>query len=117
LPHVKRGSLKLLAVTSRERLPTMPDLPTMGEYIPGFEYISFYGLVGPTGIPKPIVGAMNATINNDVLTRADVRKALQGNGSTIVATSPEGFQKTLDGFVSRVQKLVKEANLDLKPKI
>lgn len=117
LPHVKRGSLKLLAITSRERLSSMPDLPTMNEYIPGFEYVSFYGLVGPAGIPRPIVNAFNQTINNDVLTRADVRKALQGNGSTIVATTPEGFQKTLDGFVGRVQKLVKEANLDLKPKI
>lgn len=114
LPHVKKGSLKLLAVTSKERLPNLPDVPTLGEFIPGFEYISFYGLVGPAGIPKPIVAALNKT-TNAVLDKAEVRKLLESDGSTIVQTTPEGFQKTLDDFVGRVQKLVKEAHLDLKP--
>lgn len=114
LPHVKKGSLKLLAVTSRARLPNLPDVPTLGEFIPDFEYISFYGLVGPAGIPRPIVDAMNKTANT-VLNQPEVRKLLESDGSTIVRTTPEGFQKTLNQFVGRVRKLVKEANLNLKP--
>lgn len=114
LPHIKKGSLKLLAVTSSKRLPNLPDVPTMGEFIPDFEYISFYGLVGPAGIPKPIVAALNAT-TNAVLEQPDVRKLLESDGSTIVRTTPEGFQRTLNDFVRRVQKLVKDANLNLKP--
>lgn len=114
LPHVKRGDLKLLAITSRERLPSMPDLPAMSEFIPGFEYVSFYGLVGPAGMPASIVAAMNQSIN-DVLQRPETRKIMESDGSTIVTGTPAAFQKTLNNFVVRVQKLVSDANLKLKP--
>jgi tripartite-type tricarboxylate transporter receptor subunit TctC len=115
IPHVRSGKLKLLAVTSSERVPSLPDTPAMKEFLPDFEYISFYGLVGPAGTPRPVVMAMNKTIN-DVLLKPEVAKPLEADGSEVVRTSPEGFQKTLNGFVARVQKLVKEAKLDLKPK-
>ena len=115
MPHVRKGSLKLLAVTSRKRLPDLPDLPAMSEFIPGFEYISFYGVVGPAGMPKPVVGTLNKLING-VLIKPEIRTPLEKNGSSVVTTTPEGFQETLNDFVQRVEKLVRDANLDLKPK-
>ena len=114
VPHVQKGSLKILAVTSPKRLSNLPDVPAMAEFLPGFEYVSFFGVVGPAGMPRPIVTALNKTIN-DVLAMPSVQKPLEADGSMIVRTTPEGFQKELTSFVSRVQKLVADAKLNLKP--
>ena len=109
VPHVQKGALKILAVTSSKRLPNLPDVPTMSEFAPGFEYISFFGVVGPAGMPKPIIAAMNKQINE----LPEVQKPLEADGSMIERTTPEGFQKELASFVTRVEKLVADAKLDL----
>lgn len=112
VPYGQKGELKLLATTNPKRLPQLPDLPAMAEFAPGFEYVSFFGLVGPAGMPKPVVAALNRTIN-EVLLLPELKKRLESDGSLIERTSPEGFQRTLETFVTRVQKLVRDAKLDL----
>jgi tripartite-type tricarboxylate transporter receptor subunit TctC len=112
VPYGQKGDLKLLATTNPKRLPALPDLPAMSEFAPGFEYVSFFGVVGPAGMPKPVVAALNRTIN-EVLVTPDLKKRLESDGSLIERTTPEGFQKTLESFVTRVQKLVRDAKLDL----
>ncbi len=114
VPHAQKGTLKLLAVTSPRRLPNLPDVPTMTEYRPDFEYMSFFGVVGPAGIPKSVVAALNRQIN-DILALPEVQRPLEADGSMIVRTTPENFQKELVRFVNQAEKLVREANLNLKP--
>ena len=113
VPHAQKGNVKILAVTSPKRLPNMPDVPTLSEFIPGFEYVSFFGVVGPAGLPKPVIAALNKSVN-EALTRQDIVKPLEADGSMVVRTTPENFQKELASFVNRVQKLVADAKLDLK---
>lgn len=112
VPYGKKGDLKLLATTSPKRLPTLPDLPAMSEFAPGFEYVSFFGVVGPAGMPKPVVNALNRQIN-EVLTSPEMKKRLESDGSIIERSTPEAFQKTIESFVTRMEKLVREAKLDL----
>ncbi|MCH3877453.1 tripartite tricarboxylate transporter substrate binding protein, partial [Campylobacter jejuni] len=57
------GMLKILAVTSEARLPNLPDVPTVGEVLPGYQYYSWYGLWAPAGTPAPIVEKLNAEVN------------------------------------------------------
>lgn len=113
VPHAQKGNVKILAVTSPKRLPNMPDVPTLGEFIPGFEYVSFFGVVGPAGLPKPVIAALNKGVN-EALSKPEIVKPLEADGSMVVRTTPENFQKELASFVVRVQKLVADAKLDLK---
>src|SRR5690606_40487964 len=57
-PHVKSGKIRLLAVTSEKRLPQLPDVPTVGEMIPGFVTGSWQGILAPAGTPEPIVNKL-----------------------------------------------------------
>ncbi len=113
IPYVKKGQLKLMAVTSPKRMPTMPDTPAFAELSPGFEYVSFFGIVGPAGMPRPVVAALNRGLN-EVTAVPEVQKQLTSDGSTIVRTAPEDFQKAIISFIGRVEKLVKDTSLDLR---
>lgn len=62
LPHVADGKLKVLAVSTAERLPSQPDIPAVAETYPGFEAVSWHGIFAPAGTPKPIVEKINAAI-------------------------------------------------------
>jgi tripartite-type tricarboxylate transporter receptor subunit TctC len=64
LPYVKQGKLRGLAITSTKRSPLLPDLPTVAEAgVPGYESVTWLGLVAPAGTPKPIVDRLNAELN------------------------------------------------------
>jgi len=114
IPYVKKGQLKLIAVTSPKRMTALPDTAAFAELSPGFEYVSFFGIVGPGGgMPRPIVNALNRGLN-EVTSDPDVRKQLTADGSSVVQFTPEQFQKTIVSFIGRVEKLVKDTNLDLR---
>ena len=61
-PLVKGGRLRALATTGAKRHPSMPDLPTVAEFVPGFETTGWYGLAGPAGLPKPVVAKLNSAL-------------------------------------------------------
>jgi tripartite-type tricarboxylate transporter receptor subunit TctC len=65
LSHVKAGELRLLAVTEGKRSALLPDVPTVGETVPGYEMSVWYGAFGPAGMPRPIVDKLNAEILDD----------------------------------------------------
>jgi tripartite-type tricarboxylate transporter receptor subunit TctC len=90
-PQVKAGKLKALAVTSGERDPQLPDVPTMREA--GFvelETAGWQGLLGPAGMPKDIVTRLSAELNK-VLARADVRQKFADAGTPVTLRGPEDF--------------------------
>jgi tripartite-type tricarboxylate transporter receptor subunit TctC len=88
---VDSGKLRLLAVTSAERSRLFPNTPTLAESgLKGYDLSNWYGLVAPAGTPGEIVGKLNASIRK-VMSRADVRKQLEGAGMEAISTTPEQF--------------------------
>lgn len=76
LPYVQRGEVKGLAVSSTQRIPQLPEVPTFAEAgLPGYEAYTWHMIMAPRGTPEPVVQALNATIN-DVLGKPDVQKKL-----------------------------------------
>jgi len=112
LGHVQKGSLKALAITTPQRLPSLPDIPALAETLPGFQYVSFFGVVGPAGMPKPVIAALNSAVNV-VLREPGVKQKLESTGATVTPRTPEAFQAVLEDFVKRNVTLVRDANLDL----
>lgn len=95
LPKVPSGQLKVLAVSSKERVAFARDLPTIAESgLPGFEAVQWYGLVAPAGTPKAVVERMNREINA-LMDSPEVAKNLETDGAIAVKVSPEAFGKVI----------------------
>jgi tripartite-type tricarboxylate transporter receptor subunit TctC len=104
--HVKAGRLRALAVSTSTRLPTLPDVPTVGEFLPGYEASSWYGIGAPRTTPAEIVGMLNRAMNAGL---ADPRlKARLGElGGTMLAGSPAEFGKLTADETEKWAKVVK----------
>lgn len=90
-PHLKSGKLKPIAVTSAQRAPSLPDVPTMAESgVPNFEAVSWIGALVPTGTPKDIVDKIHADLVA-VLRMPEVKAQLAQSGALVVGNSPEQF--------------------------
>jgi tripartite-type tricarboxylate transporter receptor subunit TctC len=89
LPHIKAGKLRPIAVTSAQRSPFLPDVPTIAESgYPGFDVQSWFALVAPAGTPKPIIMQLNAALNK-ALNSPEVKQRLQELAATPEPGSPE----------------------------
>jgi tripartite-type tricarboxylate transporter receptor subunit TctC len=89
--HVKAGRLRALAVTSTTRSSALPDLPTVAEAgVPGYEFLTWHGILAPKGTPKPIVNLLGAQLKK-ILTAPDAAKQWQDRGLDVIASSPEEF--------------------------
>jgi tripartite-type tricarboxylate transporter receptor subunit TctC len=110
---VQAGRLRALAVTSKTRVPAMPDVPTVAESgIPGFELLSWYGVWGPANMPAAVTERLNAEIGKVVETPA--LKAKFAELSFVPAKSnPEQFRQLIREDLSKIGKAVKEANIQI----
>ena len=107
LPHVKAGKLRALAVTSAQRSPSAPDVPTMGEAgVPGFDVQSWFGLVAPKGTPKDIIARVNAEAVK-ALGSADIKERFMDLGAVPGPMSPEGFGEYIRAEITRWSEVVK----------
>jgi tripartite-type tricarboxylate transporter receptor subunit TctC len=104
IPHIRGGSLKVLAVGSKERSPTLPDVPTVAETVPGYEAASWIGLLAPAGTPRPIVDKLNAACRTSLQEPA-VKDLLLRDGSDIVASTPEEFRAVIEADHAKYGKL------------
>jgi len=112
-PHVKSGRLRALAVTSRKRIGSLPDLPTVEEAgVPGFEAVSWGGVMGPGGMPRDIVVKLHAELAR-ILKMPDVSEKLTGLGAEIVASTPEEFAAYLQAEIAKWGKVARDANVKL----
>ena len=110
-PHVLSGKLKALAVTTTRRLATKPDLPTVAELgMPGFEAVSWGGVMVPANTPRPIVRKLNAEINR-ILKLTEVRERLAKVGAETAGGSPEEFQAYLAAETDKWARVAKTANI------
>ncbi|MFP3534297.1 tripartite tricarboxylate transporter substrate-binding protein, partial [Burkholderia sp. SIMBA_042] len=82
--HVRNGKMRALAVTSAQRVPDMPDVPTIAERgFPGFEAVTWFGLAAPAGTPKDIVQRLNAEFNKALQT-PELRVKYQEQGARVL---------------------------------
>jgi tripartite-type tricarboxylate transporter receptor subunit TctC len=98
---IKTGSLKALAVTGTERMPMLPDVPTIAESgLPGYEGVGWFGLVAPKGTPPDIIHKLNAEVNR-ILNSPDVRKRLTDEGAKPVGGSPEDAKRSINDGIAK----------------
>jgi len=101
LSAIKTGSLKALAVTGTERMPMLPDVPTVAESgLPGYEGVGWFGLVAPKGTPPEIIHKLNAEVNR-ILNSPDVRKRLTDEGAKPVGGSPEEAKRSINDGIAK----------------
>ena len=113
LPLVQAGKLRLLAVASRERLPALPNMPTIAETLPGFEAVAWYGIVAPPNTPKNIVNKINADVN-EALNQPEMRDHLKKLSAEVFGGSTEKTAKYMSEEVSRWGNVIKAANIKLQ---
>ncbi len=108
-PMVESGKLKLLAVTTAQRMTLAPQLPTMAEAgVPGFAMSSWQAVYAPKGTPKPIIQRLNAEIVK-ILQMSDVKEKLSGLGMEIVGSSPEELARLMSEEIPRWADLVRKS--------
>lgn len=110
LPHVKAGKLRLLGVTEAKRSALLPDVPTVGETLPGYELGVWYGVFGPAGMPKELVARLNTEINK-ALANPDVRARMDAIGVEIVRGTPQEFATVLRRDADRYDKIIRELGI------
>jgi tripartite-type tricarboxylate transporter receptor subunit TctC len=86
LPHIRGGQLRALAVTTAARTDVLPDLPTVGEFVPGYEASQWYGLVGPKNIPREVVDKLNKEVSAAVADPAMKAKLADLGGAPLQST-------------------------------
>jgi tripartite-type tricarboxylate transporter receptor subunit TctC len=101
LGQVRAGDLKALAVTSSERWPALPDVPTAEEQgVSGYDVRSWYGIAFPAGTPRPIVDKLNKALS-DVLARDAVKKQIADTGAIVKSSTPEAFGKFIEDEIAK----------------
>ena len=109
IPHVKAGRLKALAVTTAQRSAQMPDVPTVAEAgVPGFESLSWVGLIAPTGTPPEIIAKLHDEIAK-LLRLPDVQQLLASSGMEATPTTPEEFGAYLKSEYDKWGRVVRES--------
>ena len=109
--HVQAGKLRALLVTSKERAPMLPDVPTAAEVgYAGFAPINVTGLIAPAGTPREVIATLNAATNK-ALQQATVREKYAGVGAVTTGGTPEQFAAYIAEDLARWTKVVKEANV------
>lgn len=112
-PHTKAGRLRPIAVTSKKRIGSMPDVPTVGEAgVPGFEAVSWGGIMAPAGTPKPVIDRLHAEFLR-ILKMPDVAEKLQSLGAEVVASTPDEFAAYLRDEIAKWTKVARDANVKL----
>jgi len=111
-PHVRSGKLRAVAVSTAQRVPSFPEVPTAEEAgVPGYVVTTWYGLFAPAGTPTPIVSRLHAEMVKAMQT-PDVRARLEGIGADgSVSRSPEEFAALVRADTARYAKIVKEIGI------
>jgi tripartite-type tricarboxylate transporter receptor subunit TctC len=111
MPIVKQGRLRGIAVTTAKRLPTLPDVPTIAESgVKGYDVILWHGLVGPKGLPRPIVDRVNGELNKALLAK-DMAEKLATDGVSAAGGTPEQFAAIIKRDIAVWRDVVKRAGV------
>ena len=111
LPQVQGGRIKALAITSLKRQPAAPDIPTVEESgLPGFEFVSWYGLWGPKDLPAAITAKLQSGVAA-VLAEPEVKARLTTLGFEAIGSAPDEFAKYIESEMTKYGKIIHDANI------
>jgi tripartite-type tricarboxylate transporter receptor subunit TctC len=113
MSQIKAGRIRALGVTTKERVAAIPDVPTIGETVPGYEVSVWFGISGPKGMPPEIVGKLNAAINA-VLTNPKLKERFYDLGGEVMPMSPAEFGHLVTDETAKWAKVVKSAGLEVE---
>ncbi len=112
LPHVQSGRVKALATGGKQRLAQLPELPTLGETFPGFEQVSWFGLVAPIGLPKDVSMKIHREMAN-ALQSPGTRRLLTERGFDVVASSPAEFLRFVQLESDKLGRLARDSKIQV----
>jgi tripartite-type tricarboxylate transporter receptor subunit TctC len=113
LPLVEAGNLKLLAVASGQRLPSLPEVPTIAETLPGFEAVAWFAVTAPPKTPKNITDKINADVN-EALRQPEVQDRLRKLSAETFGGSVDKMTKYMREEVERWGNVIKAADIKLQ---
>ena len=114
MPQIKGGKLKALAVTTPQRMNSLPQVPTVAESgLPGFSYTLWGGLFAPSGTPQNVIDSLNKEVNA-ILASPEVRGRLETDNVAVPRNSPGEFGDYVKAEAQKFEKLIKDANLNLE---
>ncbi len=112
-PHVNSGKLKAIAITSAQRLPGMPNVPTIAETLPGYEAQAFQGVLVPAGVPRAIVEKLAAEMAAAAQSK-DIADRFTADGATAVGSTPAEFAAFLRSEMQKWGRVIREAGIRLE---
>jgi len=111
--HIRLGKLRPLAVTTATRLEVLPDVPTVGDFVPGYEASGWYGIAAPRGTPAEIVNRLNMEINA-ALANPEMKARFADLGGTVLPGSPADFRKLFADEIQKWGKVIRTTNIKAK---
>ena len=113
LEYIRAGKVRPLAVTTVTRSQALPDLPTVGEFVPGYEVSSWFGIGAPTNTPEEIIDKLNGEINA-ALADAKIKARIAKLSSTVLASSPADFGRLIAAETEKWERLIRAANIKMR---
>ena len=110
IKYIKAGTLRGLGVTSAKRAETLPDIPAIGEFVPGYAMVAWYGFAGPKGTPAEVVDKINKEINA-ALADPQIKERIATLGGTTIGGSPADFEKLIADETEKWAKVVPAAHM------
>ena len=111
LQHIKTGALRAIAVTTEERLPYLPDVPTIAELgFPGYEISSWQGVFAPAGTPKDVVAKINGELVR-MLNVPEIHRRISQEGADPVGSTPEAFATRVKNEITKWTKVIKTSGI------
>jgi tripartite-type tricarboxylate transporter receptor subunit TctC len=115
MPQIKGGKLKALAVTTPQRMASLPQVPTVAESgLPGFSHTLWGGLFAPAGTPQPVIDLLNREVNA-IMASPDIKAKMENDNMAVARNSPSEFAALVNAEAQKFEKLVKDANLKVNP--
>ena len=114
LPHARSGKLRALAVSSAKRADIAPDIPTIAESgVPGYDVSNWHGLIGPRGLPRPVVERLNGEVGK-IIRGKDMEERLRGDGVSPTGGTPEALFEQIRREIGMWRDAVKAADIKIQ---
>lgn len=111
LPHIREGRVRAVGVTTAQRHPSLPDVPTVAESgVAGYEAVGWYGMAAPAGTPEALVARMNREVNM-LLEKPSLRERMSAQGSDPLAMTPAAFQARIAEDRARWARVIRDGNI------
>ena len=111
--QIQQGKVRALGVTAAQRVPTLPDLPAIGEIVPGYEASVWYGIAAPRGTPPDVVAKLNQGVNA-VLANPKLKARMQELGGDPMPLTPDAFGMLVADETQKWAKVIRGANIHLE---